>query len=160
MIRARQPERPFRAAFYGVAGEEPARDLATQYEQCRSAIPGHVLAVAFYDSPAAVGPTPPALTVTDDTVWRAGGLAELLVEAGMAERRFDFVIVTDVDWLGRNSEGVSDVLRRLVRCEVELLVVPDPDDPTPDVPRLPLLRLRSRVYLDTILALAREGEFR
>jgi hypothetical protein len=158
MIRARLPERPFRVAFYGAACGDPARHLATQYRHCRDAIPGHSLAGAFYGS-ATTG-NPPSLAVNDATVWRNGGLAELLLEAGMTERRFDFVIVTDLDRLGRDSEHVSDILRHLVRCEAELLIVRDPNDPTPDVPRLPLLRLRSLAYLDTVVALAREGAFR
>ncbi|MEU1808417.1 recombinase family protein [Micromonospora aurantiaca (nom. illeg.)] len=160
MIRPRLPQRPFRVAFYGAAREDAARHLAMQYQQCRDAVPGRHLTVAFYDTIGAVVPTPPQFTINETPVWRAGGLAELLLEASMPERRFDFVIVTDLDRLGRHIGRVSDILRRLIRCEVELLTVPDPDDSTPDVPRLPLLRLRSLNYLDTILDMAREGDFR
>ena len=164
MTRTRpgQPETLIRVAFYGVAREDPAHHLAVQYQVCRDVVPGHYLTAAFYDTTRArvPNPPPPQLTTNDATVPRDGGLANLLAEAGTTERRFDFVIATDLDRLGRDSERLNAILRHLVRCGVELLLAPHPDDRTPDVPRLPLLRLRSLAYLNTIIALSREGDLR
>lgn len=151
-----------RAAFYGAARFDPARHLAMQHQQCRDAIPGRYLTAAFYDTAPTGAPNPPPeeLTVGDAAVPRDGGLADLLLEAGLPERRFDFVIATAPEVLSRDTDRPFDLLHRLVSCRVELLVAPHPDHREAGHPELPTLRLRSLVHLDTVIALAREGEQR
>ncbi|MEV4517999.1 hypothetical protein AB0K00_54715 [Dactylosporangium sp. NPDC049525] len=159
----RQPETLIRVAFYGLARNDPARDLAAQYQQCRHVVPGHYLATAFFDTTGAAvhEPPPTQLTINDAAVPRDGGLADLLDEAGSAARRFDFVIVADLDRLGRDTGRVSDILRHLVHCDVELLVRPDLSNGNREVPRHPPLQhLRSVAYLHALVTVCQEGDVR
>lgn len=148
-----------RVAFYGRTAD--ASDLATaalviggQYQQCVSALPEGAITAVFYD----LGTRPhyqraPAdLSLTNEReAGRDGGLDDLLTEANRPERRFDFVISTDIYRLSRREAPVFAIMRALAVADIEFLLAPE----IRDGHRLPVApwQLRSVAYLDVLTRL-------
>ncbi|MFI9644500.1 hypothetical protein ACIG87_31395 [Micromonospora sp. NPDC051925] len=152
-----------RVAFYGRAAE--ASDLATaalvvggQYQQCVSVLPDGAITAVFSD----LGTRPdyrraPANLLLDNEreISRDGGLDDLLTEANRPERRFDFVISTDVHRLSRHRATRTALLRTLAVAGIEFLHAPE----IRDSDRLPVMpwRLRSVDYIEVLTQLIRDG---
>ncbi|MFV2104447.1 hypothetical protein [Micromonospora sp. LOL_024] len=152
-----------RVAFYGRTAE--ARDLATaalmvggQYQQCVSVLPDGAITAVFSD----LGTRPdyrraPANLFLDNEreISRDGGLDDLLTEANRPERRFDFVISTDVHRLSCDTATRTALLRTLAVAGIEFLHAPE----IRDGDRLPVMpwRLRSVDYINVLTQLIRDG---
>ncbi|MFI7550779.1 hypothetical protein ACIBQ2_13605 [Micromonospora sediminimaris] len=152
-----------RVAFYGRTAD--AGDLATatrvlggQYQQCVSVLPDGAITAAFSD----LGRRPdyrraPASLFLDHEreISRDGGLDDLLTEANRPERRFDFVISTDVHRLSRHGATSTVLLRTLAVAGIEFLHAPE----IRDGDRLPVMpwRLRSVDYIEVLTHLIRDG---
>lgn len=153
-----------RVAFYGRTAE--ASDLATaalvvgiQYQQCVSVLPHGAITAVFSD----LGTRPdhrraPANLFLDNEreISRdGGGLDDLRTEANRPERRFDFVISTDVYRLSRQPVTSTALLRTLAVAGIEFLHAPE----IRDGDRLPIMpwRLRSVAYIKVLTQLIRDG---
>lgn len=150
---------PPRVAFYGRTAD--AGDLATaalvlggQYQQCASVLPEGAITAVFYD----LGTRPhyqraPAnLSLTNEReVGHDGGLDDLITEAKLPERRFDFVISTDVYRLSRREAPVFAIMRALAVADIEFLLAPEIRDGH-GLPVTPW-QLRSVAYLDVLTRL-------
>ncbi|MFI7592827.1 hypothetical protein [Micromonospora sp. NPDC049359] len=150
-------------AFYGRTAE--AGDLATaarvvggQYQQCVSMLPHGAITAVFSD----LGTRPdyrraPASLFLDNerAVSRDGGLDDLLTEANRPDRRFDFVISTDVHRLSCDTVTRTALLRAFAVAGIEFLHVPE----IRDGDRLPVMpwRLRSVDYIEVLTQLIRDG---
>lgn len=134
-----------RVAFYGRTVE--ASDLATaafvvggQYQQCVSVLPDGAITAVFLD----LGTRPdyrraPATLILDNEreFSRDGGLDALLTEANRPERRFDFVISTDVHRLSRCTVTSTALLRTLAVAGIEFLHAPEIRDGVTDCQSCP-----------------------
>ncbi|WKU03996.1 hypothetical protein [Micromonospora sp. HUAS LYJ1] len=155
-----------RVAFYGRTAE--ASDLATaalvlggQYQQCVSVLPDGAITAVFSD----LGNRPdywrlPATLFLDHEreISRDGSLDDLLTEAVRPERRFDFVISTDVHRLSCNTLTRTALLRAFAVAGIEFLHAPE----IRDGDRLPVMpwRLRSVDYIEVLTQLIRDGGHR
>jgi hypothetical protein len=152
-----------RVAFYGRTAE--ARDLATaalvvgdQYQRCVSVLPDGAITAVFSD----LG-TRPDYRRAPDTLFlghereisRDGGLDDLLTEANRPDRRFDFVISTDVHRLSCDTATRTALLRTLAVAGIEFLHAPEISDGD----RLPVMpwRLRSVAYINALTQFIAEG---
>ena len=152
-----------RVAFYGRTAE--AGDLATaalvvggQYQQCVSVLPYGAITAVFSD----LGTRPdyrraPATLTLDHEreISRNGGLDDLLTEANRPERRFDFVISTDVRRLSCDTATRTALLRAFAVAGIEFLYAPEirEGDQLPVTP----WRLRSVDYINVLTQLIRNG---
>ncbi len=128
MTPATVPSRPsLRVAFYGrVACDTDGTamtTIASQYEQCRRALPPDAILAIFYDigSDSAFRRHPGRLTVGDRRLPRDGGLEDLLAEAARPSRRFDHLVACSPDRLSRRMEHMRDLLNRLRLARVQPL---------------------------------------
>lgn len=152
-----------RVAFYGRTAD--ARDLAMatrvlggQYQQCVSVLPDGAITAVFYDlgTRPAYRRAPASLFLDHEReISRDGGLDDLLTEANRPERRFDFVISTDVYRLSRRTATSTAILRAFALANIEFLQVPE----IRDGHRLPVApwRLRSAAYITMLTQLITEG---
>jgi hypothetical protein len=150
-------------AFYGRTAD--ASDLATaasviggQYQQCVSVLPKGAITAVFYDLGARphYRRAPADLSLDNEReIGRDGGLDDLLTEADRPERRFDFVISTDVYRLSRHTATSTTILRTLALADIEFLRAPE----IRDGHRLPLAawQLRSVAYINALTQLNTEG---
>ncbi|MEV6689849.1 hypothetical protein AB0M35_00010 [Micromonospora sp. NPDC051196] len=152
-----------RVAFYGRTAD--AGDLATavlvlggQYQQCVSVLPDGAITAVFSD----LGTRPdyrraPARLFLghEREISRDGGLDDLLTEANRPDRRFDFVISTDLHRLSRDTAMRTALLRTLAVAGIEFLHAPE----IRDGDRLPVMpwRLRSVAYINALTQLISEG---
>ncbi|MFG2064333.1 hypothetical protein ACGFIK_23265 [Micromonospora sp. NPDC048871] len=150
-------------AFYGRTAE--ASDLATaarvlggQYQQCVSVLPDGAITAVFSD----LGTRPdyrraPATLILDHVreISRDGGLDDLLTELSQPERRFDFVISTDLHRLSCDTATRTALLRAFAVAGIEFLHAPE----IRDGDRLPVMpwRLRSVDYIEVLTHLIRDG---
>ncbi|MDG4787673.1 hypothetical protein O7626_17300 [Micromonospora sp. WMMD1102] len=154
---------PPRVAFYGRTAEASDLDTAAlvvggQYHQCVSVLPDGAITAVFSD----LGTRPdyrraPAnlLLNHEREISRDGGLDDLLTEANRPERRFDFVISTDVHRLSCDTATSTALLRALTVAGIEFLHAPE----IRDGDRLPVMpwRLRSVDYINVLTQLIRDG---
>ncbi|NIL39788.1 hypothetical protein HCB17_00375 [Salinispora arenicola] len=150
-------------AFYGWIAE--ASDLARaalvvggQYQQCVSVLPDGAITAVFSD----LGTRPdyrqaPATLFLDNEreISCDGGLDDLLAEAVRPDRRFGFVISTDVHRLSCDTVTRTALLRAFAVAGIEFLHVPE----IRDGDRLPVMpwRLRSVDYIKVLTQLIRDG---
>ncbi|GIJ10295.1 hypothetical protein ACFFMR_08940 [Micromonospora andamanensis] len=154
-----------RVAFYGRTAD--AGDLATatrvlggQYQQCVSVLPDGAITAVFSDlgTRPDYRRAPASLFLSHEReISRDGGLDGLLTEANRPERRFDFVISTDVHRLSRDMATRTVLLRMLAVAGIEFLHAPE----IRDGDRLPVMpwRLRSVSYINVLTQLVAEGGY-
>ncbi|QOC95403.1 hypothetical protein D0Q02_29940 [Micromonospora craniellae] len=146
-------------AFYGRTADTSnlataALVLGGQYRQCLMVLPDGAITAVFYDfgTRPRYRQAPANLSLSDEReVGRDGGLDALLTEANRPERRFDFVISTDVYRLSRRHAPVSTIMHALAVADIEFLIAPE----IRDGHRLPIApwHLRSVAYLDVLTRL-------
>ncbi|WFE94527.1 hypothetical protein [Micromonospora sp. WMMD987] len=152
-----------RVAFYGWTAEASDLDTAArvvggQYQQCVSVLPYGAITAVFSDlgTRPDYRRAPATLTVDHEReISRDGGLDALLTEANRPERRFDFVISTDVHPLSCDTATRTALLRAFAVAGIEFLHAPE----IRDGDRLPVMpwRLRSVAYINVLTQLIRDG---